>query len=94
MVECTWIGFIGYIFALGFFLLGFFNIIYMAIDAFKIGKNKGWFFLLNKNDIVRKCPFNFLLFSFIILPFGGYFFIYKIAYIIIPKYWTCLSIAV
>ena len=44
MVECTWIGFIGYIFALGLFLSGFFNIIYMAIDAFKIGKNKGWFF--------------------------------------------------
>ena len=44
MVECTWIGFIGYIFALGYFLLGFFSIIYMANDAFKIGKNKGWFF--------------------------------------------------
>lgn len=91
MVVCSWIGFIGYVVALVFFLLGFFSIIYMTYDAYQIGKNKGWFFLLNKNDFIRKNPFNFLLFSLIILPTGGYFFIYKIAFIIIPKYWICLS---
>ena len=92
MDICTWVGFIGYMFALIFFLLGFLSILYMAYDAYKIGKNKGWFFLLNQNDLVRKNPFNFLLFSFILLIFGGYFFIYKIAFIIIPKYWVCLTI--
>ena len=91
MVTCGWIGFIGYILALIFFLLGFISVIYMAYDAYKIGKKRGWFFILNRNDIIRKNPFNFLLFSFIILPTGGYFFIYKIIFTIIPQYLRCLA---
>ena len=64
--------------------------LYEAIIAFYIGKNKGWFFLLSKEDIIRKNPFNFLLFSIIILPIGVYFFIYKLGFVIIPNYWHCL----
>ena len=76
MIMCTWIGFIGYVVTLIFFLAGLMSIVYMSYDAYKIGKNKGWFYLLNKDDIIRKNPFNFLLFSSIILPVGGYYFIY------------------
>jgi len=89
MIECHWIGLISYLFAVLFFLLGFLSIIYMAYDAYKIGKNRGWFYTLNKSDLIRKNPFNFLLFSIIILPFSGYFFIYKII-IIIHRYLECL----
>jgi len=92
MIECTWIGFIGYVLTLLFFLLGMFAIIYMAYDAYKIGKTKGWFYLLNKNDFIRKNPFNFLLFSLMIMPIGGYYFIYNIAFNILPSYWQCLNL--
>ena len=89
MVACSWEGLIGYLIALVFFITGIVSVIYMAYDAYKIGKKNGWFFLINKNDIVRRNPFNFLLFSSILIPIGC-FLIYKIM-TIIYKYWLCLS---
>ena len=90
MHMCTWIGFAGYVFAFLFFLLGILAMTYMAYDAYKIGKSKGWLFLLNKDDFIRKNPLNFLLVSLLALPLGVYYFLYKIAFIILPPYWKCL----
>ena len=90
MHMCTWIGFAGYIFAFLFFLLGILAMAYMAYDAYKIGKSKGWLFLLNKDDFIRKNPLNFLLVTLIALPLGIYYFLYNIAFIILPPYWKCL----
>lgn len=91
MVKCNWIGFIGYILAFLFFLVGILGMLHAMISALYISKTKGWFFLLNKEDIIRRNPFNFLVFSMIILPIGVYFFIYKLGFIIIPNYWHCLT---
>lgn len=90
MVGCNWIGFGGYVFLFLFFLLGFLSLLYMAYDAYQIGREKGWFFQLNRNDLFRKNPFIFLLFAFIILSTGGYLLLYKIIFVIIPQYWRCL----
>jgi len=90
MQKCSWIGMAGYVFALLFFARGALVILYMAFDAYRIGKDKGWFFQLSKDDIVKKNPFNFLLFSSVVIPLGCYLLICKIAFVIIPKYWICL----
>ncbi len=90
MTKCTWIGLIGYILALTFFLVGILFTFYTAYEAYKIGREKGWFYLLNKDDFIRKTPFNYLMSDLIALLVGVYYFIYPIAFIIIPKYWRCL----
>ena len=88
-MKCSWTGLGGYVFAFLFFLLGFISLLLETIVVYRIGKAKGWFYTLSKNDIFKKNPFVFLSVSVIVLSFGGYFLLYKLL-IIIYKYVKCL----
>ena len=90
MVDCTWLGLLGFVLILIFFSIALYASLIGIYDAYSVGKRRGWFFLINKEDFCRKNPFIIVICFSVLSLLGGYFFIYKLVFFIIPIRWQCL----
>ena len=88
--QCTWIGFLGYLFALLFFTISVISAFLGLLTNIKIGKRFGWNISTNKNDFFLNTPKKAIMTYIFIIMLASYLFVYKIAFIILPPYWKCL----
>jgi hypothetical protein len=90
MVDCEWLGFIGYIFAFILFFIGIISSFLEIIISYRIGKKFGWSIKINNHDKLLSTPRISIITNIILTSIGIYFFIYKLGFVIIPNYWDCL----
>ena len=86
MVECTWIGFVGYVFAFLFFFFGSILAIIDTLSHLIFGYKKGFFIKYGKNKIENPVT-NIIFFGFMMAV--SIFMVNKLLPVVV-KYWECL----